>query len=640
MKISKIEINDFRGFPGPESYVFDLAGGKNLLVYGENGSGKSSLYRALVEFFNLGAAAPTFESHRNIFSSNPPSNSGHVTLELVGGARHTWTCGGTRPSRDMTLAPREREGLIDAARRAALLEYRSLLRTNFGPDDIRGRLFALAVDTLLANVPVATAGGTQKTVRQLWDALKASVPMRHSQPQLHRVAEAEIAFNDGVRGILPDVETKTADFLRSFADRTLGVRIALPGVRYNHAPARRDRAIVDRYLDVEVSLRGVVLPQWSSFLNEARLSALAISLYLASAVLNNPTGHLAGGRTPLRILALDDVLIGLDLTHRLPMLQVIEDHFVDYQVILLTYDRVWFELAQLAFRHRERWTTCELHSRPHDSGSSIFDKPAITCRISDAVQYHLAQAGNFLDNAHDPRTAAFHARVAFEAKLKQHCKRRKIPLPYDPEERNLNTEVFLSAIEQSLTSKGTAPLCVWTIHRVKLFRRGVLNPLAHAHSITITESEVRAALLAVKDLTFHDPPGARTTFIKEAAARVNAPPANDVDRLDAACWLRTAFEVDLRRLLSKLRGRLAFRYDWTTIALDELWQAAKEAMRGKNPVSASAVIANVEAHRHLLLDEWSYQNVSRLTVQQLQDALIAIQDTSKPELRTKLVPFK
>jgi len=53
MRIAKIEIKDFRAFPGPGTYIFDLDDGKNLLIYGENGSGKSSLFYALLEFFNL-----------------------------------------------------------------------------------------------------------------------------------------------------------------------------------------------------------------------------------------------------------------------------------------------------------------------------------------------------------------------------------------------------------------------------------------------------------------------------------------------------------------------------------------------------------------------------------------------------------
>ena len=41
MRITKIEIKNFKGFPA--AYTINLRrSGKNLLVYGENGSGKSS----------------------------------------------------------------------------------------------------------------------------------------------------------------------------------------------------------------------------------------------------------------------------------------------------------------------------------------------------------------------------------------------------------------------------------------------------------------------------------------------------------------------------------------------------------------------------------------------------------------------
>ncbi len=46
MRITKIELKNFRAFYG--AYQIDLhKAGKNLLVYGENGSGKSSLYSVL-----------------------------------------------------------------------------------------------------------------------------------------------------------------------------------------------------------------------------------------------------------------------------------------------------------------------------------------------------------------------------------------------------------------------------------------------------------------------------------------------------------------------------------------------------------------------------------------------------------------
>ena len=44
MKIKVIEINNYKAFYGKQKIN---VGGKNLFIYGENGSGKSSLYYAL-----------------------------------------------------------------------------------------------------------------------------------------------------------------------------------------------------------------------------------------------------------------------------------------------------------------------------------------------------------------------------------------------------------------------------------------------------------------------------------------------------------------------------------------------------------------------------------------------------------------
>ncbi len=48
-RINKLTLNNFKFFVGEESLDFDC---KNILIYGENGSGKSSLYWALYTFIN------------------------------------------------------------------------------------------------------------------------------------------------------------------------------------------------------------------------------------------------------------------------------------------------------------------------------------------------------------------------------------------------------------------------------------------------------------------------------------------------------------------------------------------------------------------------------------------------------------
>src|SRR5262249_24315513 len=155
------------------------------------------------------------------------------------------------------------------------------------------------------------------------------------QRHLRAIEDAVNEFNTGLRGILPDVERVTSELLSYFADTRVTLRLSLPGVRYNGAKRIVDRDVVDRRLNFEIRLNGEEIPEWNDFLNEARLSALALSIYLAGALLSNPSPP-ASVATPLKLLVLDDVLIGLDLSNRLPVLRLLEDRFSEYQVMLLT----------------------------------------------------------------------------------------------------------------------------------------------------------------------------------------------------------------------------------------------------------------------------------------------------------------
>ncbi|MBK9398580.1 MAG: AAA family ATPase [Saprospiraceae bacterium] len=49
MKIQNITINKYKAFTKEEKIPI---GGSNVFIYGENGSGKSSFYYALKDFFN------------------------------------------------------------------------------------------------------------------------------------------------------------------------------------------------------------------------------------------------------------------------------------------------------------------------------------------------------------------------------------------------------------------------------------------------------------------------------------------------------------------------------------------------------------------------------------------------------------
>ena len=61
IKINKTKLNNFRFFIDVEEYnTFDV-GGQNMLVYGENGSEKSSLFRAFEELEDSLALVKAFD---------------------------------------------------------------------------------------------------------------------------------------------------------------------------------------------------------------------------------------------------------------------------------------------------------------------------------------------------------------------------------------------------------------------------------------------------------------------------------------------------------------------------------------------------------------------------------------------------
>src|SRR5690606_19191121 len=76
-----------------------------------------------------------------------------------------------------------------------------------------------------------------------------------------------------------------------------------------------------------------------TFLNEARLSSIALAIRMAilkeKFVKESP-----------KILILDDLLLSLDMGNREVVLSIIlEEYLEDYQLIILTHDRVFFQSA-------------------------------------------------------------------------------------------------------------------------------------------------------------------------------------------------------------------------------------------------------------------------------------------------------
>ena len=80
MKITKIGIKNFKAFRGPDVITLGKKG-QNLLLYGENGSGKTSLYEAL-KLFLESSEDESIKFNRNIFI-NDETDKGYIKLHFT-----------------------------------------------------------------------------------------------------------------------------------------------------------------------------------------------------------------------------------------------------------------------------------------------------------------------------------------------------------------------------------------------------------------------------------------------------------------------------------------------------------------------------------------------------------------------------
>jgi hypothetical protein len=95
------------------------------------------------------------------------------------------------------------------------------------------------------------------------------------------------------------------------------------------------------------------------YLSESHLNSLGICLFLASAQLFN---------TAAGFLVLDDIVTSFDHGHRRRLLRLIKEEFAEWQIILLTHERFWFELIQKEFGTSGGFVTLSAFSRGECSG--------------------------------------------------------------------------------------------------------------------------------------------------------------------------------------------------------------------------------------------------------------------------------
>ena len=204
-----------------------------------------------------------------------------------------------------------------------------------------------------------------------------------------------------------------------------------------------------------------------------------------------------------RFLVLDDALIGLEVQNRLPVLKILKsDAFKNYQIFLLTHDRVWFDLAREILRVEDGWLHRELLA--DETTGKLIPKQKSSKRDLESAKAYLADG--------DLKAAAVYARSAFEWKLRKVCKDCGIKIPYSPDASNIGAGALWDGItvrqkeRKEQKAKGSpvpdfVPVDLETA--VDAMRSAVLNKLSHAGAPGLVQAEVATAIATVERVFAH-----------------------------------------------------------------------------------------------------------------------------------------
>jgi energy-coupling factor transporter ATP-binding protein EcfA2 len=467
VRITKIELKDFRAFKG--YHAFDLHRvGHNLLVYGENGSGKSSLFHAMDRFLATTQGETDFRRHQNIFVN---TDDGFVKLHLD-------APGAAAPDPDAGIYewsavanPVGKKVVTDAAKTRGALDYRALLRTYFlhhGKDQVN--LFHLLVEAFLSEIPNPA---TKRPFGAEWRNMNETLRGRLSWRRKKRLDDLIVDFNTGWATTINGLQTKAREILAGFK---YPIEIELHPVALGYRT--KPKAFTGEEVVLKATYCGRDIGPHQDFLNEAKLSAIALSIYFA-ALLQLPASK-------LRLLLLDDVLIGLDMINRLPVVDILREHFKEYQVLITTYDREWFETMREETKSGP-WSTLEITCGKSDG----YDLPVVAQNST-----YLTKAESFLD-AGEYGSAANYLRKEVERLLKKYCHEKRVPVRFS---KKFEANDFWVGVCQFPPA---APVIdAARKQAVERYRRIVLNPGSHDDAAKpLKEPEVRGALTEVQSLS-------------------------------------------------------------------------------------------------------------------------------------------
>lgn len=391
--IKEIEIEGFKAFPNK----FILALNKNLLIYGENGSGKSSIYYALhvllQSVYKSDHGAKYFrhedseENLINIYKLDDVKNNGfkpHIKITLDN--EHQWELSRDGLSSTPNTADDSKLRLLNKT--SAFINYSYISRFRSARNSETINLWNVFIKDIL---PFYVPAGTDKTLADTYYEL-----VENRYP--YKVQNDISNFNEKLSVFIGRVNSKASDIYNQYfkdeedPNTLIQVKYAKDddNIENPHHEEfqlfyeRRTKGEAYRWrypkIGLHIEVDNIIIQKPQSFFNEARLTAIALAIRFACL----QVGKLQEGK----FLALDDMLISLDMSNRMKVIRYLLDDVADkYKIYLFTHDRLFYHTLKRIIEtqySKDEWNFGGLYLNDLDSPLKPEFMPETTSKIKDA----------------------------------------------------------------------------------------------------------------------------------------------------------------------------------------------------------------------------------------------------------------
>ena len=435
VRVDKIKFKNYKFFYGD----FELpVNGKNLLVYGENGSGKSSVYKALELLTKR--SFKDFNKNLNIFAEGEDVE---VEFVFTNGTELTITS-------DLDEIPDNFDFLNGLSIFAPMLDYKKLLRVHYTTD----------------------INGDNINLYKLFRQLLNDYPVNNGDKK-QTLAEIKnfVTYFDLLKKILTnELREPVNKFLKNYFKSD----IFIESFEFQQKIVDEESGAVEPVVNITIDYRDNVVEKYHTFLNEARLSALAISIYLVTIkkLLNTLT------KKSLKILVLDDLLVSLDMGNRVKLLEILKNEFTDFQIFFFTHDKELYEI----YKGKMSWNKYEIYL----DDSEDIPMPILKKGKSEIELAKMFYAQKEYD------ACALLLRKGFEKILKSYLTPQ--------EQRNKNCEELnLARLVGRAISKSSGDIKN-ILEKLNSDRQHILNPLCHIDKKTIYSEELKNAITDLEKL--------------------------------------------------------------------------------------------------------------------------------------------